>query len=125
MAHAHGVPFIVDNTWGCAGYLCRPFEHGADIVVHSATKWIGGHGTFIGGAIVDAGSFEWASPRFPAFVQEDARGKTYLDKNPTAPFKARAYDLGLFTMGMTLSPHSAFLGLQGFGNVVLKGAEVL
>ena len=119
-AHARGVPFIVDNTWGCAGYLCRPFEHGADIVVHSATKWIGGHGTFVGGAIVDGGTFDWTSPRFPAFTLEDARGRTYLDKNPAAPFAARAYDLGLFTMGMTLSPHSAFLALQGLETLSLR-----
>ena len=119
-AHARGVPLIVDNTWGCAGYLCRPIDYGADIVVHSATKWIGGHGTFIGGAVVDAGGFDWTSSRFPAFTQADARGKTYLDKGGRAAFAARAYDLGLFAMGMTLSPYAAFLALQGLETLSLR-----
>ena len=120
VAHAQGVPLIVDNTWGCGGYLCQPIAQGADIVMHSATKWIGGHGTFIGGAVIDAGSFNWSAERFPAFHQKDPRGKTYLDKGAEAPFAARAYDLGLFTMGMTLSPHSAFLALQGLETLSLR-----
>ncbi len=120
IAHAQGVPLIVDNTWGCGGYICQPITLGADIVMHSATKWIGGHGTFIGGAVIDAGSFEWGAERFPAFHQKDPRGKTYLDKGGDAPFSARAYDLGLFTMGMTLSPHSAFLALQGLETLSLR-----
>ena len=118
-AHAQGVPLIVDNTWGCGGYLCQPLTLGADIVVHSATKWIGGHGTFVGGALVDGGSFDWASERFPAFGVPDSRGRTYLSRSET-PFALRAYDLGLFTMGMTLSPHSAFLGLQGLETLSLR-----
>ncbi|MCA9835550.1 MAG: O-acetylhomoserine aminocarboxypropyltransferase/cysteine synthase [Trueperaceae bacterium] len=120
LAHAQGVPLIVDNTWGCGGYICQPIALGADIVMHSATKWIGGHGTFIGGAVIDAGSFVWSEERFPAFHKKDPRGKTYLDKGGVAPFAARAYDLGLFTMGMTLSPHSAFLGLQGLETLSLR-----
>ena len=119
-AHAAGVPLIVDNTWGCGGYLCQPIKHGADIVIHSATKWIGGHGTFIGGAIVDAGSFNWNSDRFPAFSQEDSRGRTYLSRAPKTAFSLRAYDLGLFTMGMTLSPHAAFAALQGLETLSLR-----
>lgn len=119
-AHAAGVPFIVDNTWGCGGYLCQPAKLGADIIVHSATKWIGGHGTFIGGVLVDAGSFTWDTPRFPAFTKPDARGRSYIDKSPETPFLARAYDLGLFTMGMSLSPHDAFLGLQGLETLSLR-----
>ncbi len=69
LAHDNGIPLIVDNTFGCAGYICRPIEHGADIVVASATKWIGGHGTSIGGVIVDAGKFDWASGKFPLFTE--------------------------------------------------------
>ncbi len=69
VAHAAGVPFVVDNTFGAAGYLCRPIEHGADIVVQSATKWIGGHGTSIGGVIVDSGNFNWSNGRFPTFTE--------------------------------------------------------
>ena len=68
VAKKHGVPFVVDNTFGAGGYLARPIEHGADIVVHSATKWIGGHGTSIGGVIVDAGTFDWGNGRFPTFT---------------------------------------------------------
>ena len=69
IAKQHGVPFVVDNTFGAAGYLFRPIEHGADIVVSSATKWIGGHGTTIGGVIVDAGTFPWDNGRFPIFTE--------------------------------------------------------
>ena len=68
IAKKHGIPFVVDNTFGAAGYLARPIDHGADIVVQSATKWIGGHGTSIGGVIVDAGTFDWGNGRFPTFT---------------------------------------------------------
>ena len=117
-----GVPFIVDNTWGCGGYLCRPLDLGADIVVHSATKWIGGHGTFVGGAIVEAGRFDWEkhAARFPAFVKPDPKGRTYVSRAPGTAFTLRAYDLGLFTMGMTLSPYAASLGLQGLETLPLR-----
>lgn len=116
------VPLIVDNTWGCGGYLCRPLEQGADIVVHSATKWIGGHGTFVGGAIVEAGRFDWAAQpeRFPAFVQPDPKGRTYVSRAPETAFTLRAYDLGLFTMGMTFSPYAASLALQGLETLPLR-----
>jgi O-acetylhomoserine/O-acetylserine sulfhydrylase len=67
IAHKHGVPLIVDNTFGCCGYVCRPFDFGADIIVQSATKWIGGHGTTIGGVIVDSGKFPWNNGKFPMF----------------------------------------------------------
>ncbi len=119
---AAGVPFIVDNTWGCGGYLCRPLELGADIVVHSATKWIGGHGTFVGGAIVEAGRFDWAAQpeRFPAFTKPDPKGRTYVSRASETAFTLRAYDLGLFTMGMTLSPYAASLGLQGLETLPLR-----
>lgn len=114
------VPFVVDNTWGCGGYLCRPFDKGADIVVHSATKWIGGHGTFVGGAVLEAGRFDWTDPKFPAFTQPDGRGRTYVSRAPKAAFTLRAYDLGLFTMGMTLSPYAASLALQGLETLPLR-----
>src|SRR5512137_1205007 len=68
LAHEHKIPLVVDNTFGAAGYLVRPIEHGADIVVESATKWIGGHGTSLGGVIVDSGKFDWASGKFPWFT---------------------------------------------------------
>ncbi len=114
------IPLVVDNTWGCAGYLCRPFDLGADIVVHSATKWIGGHGTFVGGVIVDGGSFDWDHPRFPAFARLDARGRSYLSRGGELAFRLRAWDLGLVTLGMTLSPHDAFQGLVGLETLSLR-----
>jgi O-acetylhomoserine/O-acetylserine sulfhydrylase len=118
--HKVGAPLVVDNTWGCAGYLCKPLELGADIVTHSATKWIGGHGTFIGGAVIDGGTFDWSTERFPAFGVQDVRGKSYLQRDPVAPFAARVHDLGLFAMGMTLSPFSAFLALQGLETLPIR-----
>ncbi|MEX1256267.1 MAG: aminotransferase class I/II-fold pyridoxal phosphate-dependent enzyme [Gemmatimonadota bacterium] len=114
------IPFVVDNTWGCAGYLCRPLEMGANIVVHSATKWIGGHGTFIGGALVDGGTFDWDHPNFPAFSRLDSRGRSYIAREGDLAFRLRAHDLGLFVMGMTLSPQTAFLGLQGLETLSIR-----
>ena len=72
IAHKHGIPLIVDNTFGAAGWLVRPFDHGADIIVASATKWIGGHGTSIGGVIVDACRFPWNNGKFPRFTEPTA-----------------------------------------------------
>lgn len=120
LCQTHAVPLVVDNTWGCGGYLCQPLTLGADVVVHSATKWIGGHGTFVGGAMVEAGRYDWANGKFPAFSKLDSRGRTYLSRAGETAFTARAYDLGLFTMGMTLAPDSAFLGLQGLETLSLR-----
>ena len=114
------IPLVVDNTWGCAGYLCQPLALGADIVVHSATKWIGGHGTFIGGAVVEAGHFDWTLSKFPAFTTKDSRGRTYVSRAGESAFSLRAWDLGLFVMGMTLSPFEAFLALQGLETLSLR-----
>lgn len=120
VAQARGVPLVVDNTWGCGGYLCQPLALGADVVVHSATKWIGGHGTLIAGAIVEAGRFAWSPERFPAFFAPDARGQSYVDKGGEIAFTSRAWDLGLATMGMTLAPQAAFLALQGLETLSLR-----
>jgi O-acetylhomoserine/O-acetylserine sulfhydrylase-like pyridoxal-dependent enzyme len=119
-AHAGGAPLIVDNTWGCGGVLCRPIEHGADVVVHSATKWIGGHGTFIGGVVIDAGRFAFTPERHPAFFARDGRGRTALDRYGATPLAGRVHDLGLFTLGATLSPFAAFLGIQGTETLELR-----
>jgi O-acetylhomoserine/O-acetylserine sulfhydrylase-like pyridoxal-dependent enzyme len=119
-AHAAGAPLVVDNTWGCGGYLCRPLDHGADVVVHSATKWIGGHGTFVGGVVVDGGRFGYDAARFPAFHARDPRGRSLLERHGDAPLAARVHDLGLFTLGATLSPFAAFLGLQGLETLELR-----
>jgi O-acetylhomoserine/O-acetylserine sulfhydrylase-like pyridoxal-dependent enzyme len=120
LCREEGVPLVVDNTWGCGGYLCQPLAQGADIAVHSATKWIGGHGTFIGGAIVEAGRFGWRPDKFPAFSKADGRGRSYLSRGGATAFSLRAADLGLFTMGMTLSPYHASLALQGLETLSLR-----
>jgi O-acetylhomoserine/O-acetylserine sulfhydrylase len=117
------VPLLVDNTFGAGGFLCRPLEQGADVVVHSATKWIGGHGTFLGGVVVDGGSFEWDAARFPAFHAVDGRGRSAVSQGGPAALAARVHDLGLFTMGMSLSPQDAFLGLQGLETLSLRVAR--
>jgi O-acetylhomoserine (thiol)-lyase len=128
VAHEHGVPLVVDNTFGAAGYLARPIDHGADIVVASATKWIGGHGTSIGGVIVDAGRFDWRNGRFPSFT-EPAPGYHGLrftevfhpgsDAGNLA-FIVRARVEGLRDHGPALSPFNAFLLLQGLETLSLR-----
>ena len=123
LAHEAGAPLVVDNTWGCGGFLCRPLEHGADVVVHSATKWIGGHGAFVGGVVVDGGTFAYDAGRFPAFHARDARGRAWLERHGAAPLAARVHDLGLFTLGATLSPFAAFLALQGLETLELRCAR--
>ncbi|NQV06331.1 O-acetylhomoserine aminocarboxypropyltransferase/cysteine synthase [bacterium] len=128
VAHEHGVPLVVDNTFGCAGYVCRPIDHGADIVVASATKWIGGHGTSIGGVIIDAGTFDWRSPRFPLFT-EPAPGYHGLEFaevfGPEGPFGNIAFAIrarveGLRDLGAALSPFNSFLFLQGLETLSLR-----
>ena len=121
MAHRHGVPVIVDNTVATP-YLCRPFEHGADIVVHSLTKYIGGHGTTIGGIIVDSGTFAYKdNPRFAQFNTPDPsyHGVTYA-ADFDAPFIGRARVVPLRSMGGALSPFNAFLILQGLETLALR-----
>ena len=117
---AAGVPLVVDNTWGCAGYLCRPLDQGAALVVHSATKWIGGHGTFVGGVVVDGGRFDWGAGRVPALCEPDARGRSPIDRYGATAVAGRIHDLGLFTLGATLSPFAAFLALQGLETLDLR-----
>ncbi len=128
IAHKHGIPLIVDNTFGAAGYLVRPIEHGADIVVASATKWIGGHGTSIGGVIVDSGNFDWGNGNFPIFT-EPSPGYHGLKFNEVfgkgsqfgnIAFIIRARVEGLRDFGPALSPFNAFLLLQGLETLSLR-----
>lgn len=128
IAHENGIPLIVDNTFGAAGYLIRPIEHGADIVVQSATKWIGGHGTSIGGVIVDSGKFDWGNGKFPVFT-EPAPGYHGLNFQEVfgpqgswgnIAFIIRARVEGLRDLGPTLSPFNAFLLLQGLETLSLR-----
>ena len=123
MAHAAGVPLIVDNTVATP-ILLRPFEYGADVVVHSLTKFLGGHGTTLGGAIVDGGSFPWArhAERFPLFNQPDAsyHGLVYATHFGPEAFVARCRSVYMRTTGAVLAPMSAFQLLQGIETVALR-----
>jgi O-acetylhomoserine (thiol)-lyase len=122
-AHRHGVPLIVDNTVATP-ILWRPIEHGADIVVHSLTKFMGGHGTTLGGAIVDSGNFPWAEQRrrFPMFNEQDVsyHGLVYAERFGQRAFIERCRSVYQRTTGAVLSPHSAFLLLQGIETVALR-----
>lgn len=122
-AHRHGVPLIVDNTVATP-VLCRPFEHGADIVVHSLTKYMGGHGTSIGGIVVDSGKFDWAAnkSRFPLLNTPDPsyHGVTYTEAFGPAAFIGRCRVVPLRNMGAALSPFNAFLILQGLETLALR-----
>ncbi len=123
MAHHHGVPLIVDNTVATP-YLLRPFEHGADIVLHSLTKYLGGHGTSIGGAIVDSGKFPWAEhkARFKRLNEPDAsyHGVVYTEALGAAAYIGRARVVPLRNTGAALSPFNAFLILQGIETLALR-----
>ena len=123
IAHEHGIPLIVDNTVP-SPYLCRPFEHGADIVVHSLTKYLGGHGNSIGGVIVDSGKFPWAEhkERFRVLVEPDPsyHGVSYTESFGAAAYIARARVVPLRNMGAALSPFNAFLILQGIETLPLR-----
>ncbi|CAO3574140.1 unnamed protein product [Mortierella alpina] len=120
--HAKGVPLIVDNTFGAGGYLIRPFEHGADIIVHSATKWIGGHGTTVGGVIVDSGRFNWANGRFPDFTEPSAgyHGMKYWETFGNISFVIKARVEGLRDLGASANPFASFLLLQGLETLSLR-----
>ncbi|MCU7920852.1 MAG: aminotransferase class I/II-fold pyridoxal phosphate-dependent enzyme [Candidatus Thiodiazotropha sp. (ex Epidulcina cf. delphinae)] len=123
IAHRHGVPLIVDNTVATP-YLCRAFDHGADIVVHSLTKYIGGHGTTVGGVIVDSGKFDWVAnrERFPMLNEPDPsyHGVVYTEALGAAAYIARCRVVPLRNTGAALSPHSAFLIMQGLETLGLR-----
>ncbi len=122
IAHDNGLPLIVDNTFGTP-YLIKPFDFGADIVVHSATKFIGGHGTSIGGVIVDSGKFDWAlSGRFPGLTQPDAsyHGVVYVEAAGPAAYVTKARVQLLRDTGAALSPFNSFLFLQGLETLSLR-----
>lgn len=128
VAKKHDIPLIVDNTFGAGGFLFRPLEHGANIVVESATKWIGGHGTSIGGVIVDGGNFNWGNGKFPQFTEpsEGYHGLKFWDVFGTGgpfgniAFIIRARVEGLRDYGSSLSPFNAFLFLQGLETLSLR-----
>jgi O-acetylhomoserine (thiol)-lyase len=123
IAHKAGIPLIVDNTVP-SPYLCRPFEHGADIVVHALTKYLGGHGNSLGGMIVDSGKFPWAEhkARFPQLTEPDPayHGVVYTEAMGPAAYIARARVVPLRNQGASLSPFNAFLILQGVETLALR-----
>ena len=123
VAHRHGIPFIVDNTFGTP-YLIRPLEHGADVVVHSATKFIGGHGSTLGGVIVDGGTFDWkANPeKFPTLAKPDPsyHGAVFADVAGPAAFVTRIRAVILRDTGATISPFNAWILLQGLETLSLR-----
>ncbi len=128
VAHANGIPLIVDNTFGAGGYICKPFDFGADIITHSATKWIGGHGTSIGGVIVDSGKFNWASGKFPSFTSPSPGyhglnfWETFGENSPfgNIAFIIRARVEQLRDLGPCISPFNSFLLLQGLETLSLR-----
>ncbi|WP_353480840.1 O-acetylhomoserine aminocarboxypropyltransferase/cysteine synthase [Haliscomenobacter sp.] len=128
LAKKHDLPLIVDNTFGACGFLCRPIEWGAAVVVESATKWIGGHGTSIGGVIVDAGNYNWGNGKFPQFTEpsEGYHGLVFWDvfgdKGPfgNIAFAIRCRVEGLRDWGPSISPFNSFLFLQGLETLSLR-----
>ena len=122
IAHKHGLPLVIDNTFGTP-YLIRPIEHGADVVVHSATKFIGGHGTTLGGIIVDSGKFDWkASGKYPAIAEPNPsyHGVSFVEAAGPAAFVTYIRAILLRDMGATISPFNAFLLLQGTETLSLR-----
>jgi len=130
LAKKHDIPLVVDNTFGAGGYLFKPLQHGANIVVESATKWIGGHGTSIGGVIVDGGNFNWANGKFPQFTEpsEGYHGLKFWDifgegnplGMPNIAFIIRARVEGLRDFGPSQSPFNSFLLIQGLETLSLR-----
>jgi O-acetylhomoserine (thiol)-lyase len=128
VAHDNKIPLIVDNTFGAGGYLAQPIKYGADIIVHSATKWIGGHGTSIGGVIVDSGKFNWGNGKFPVFTEPSPgyHGLKFWDVfGSGGPFGNIAFIIrarveGLRDIGPCLSPFNSFLFLQGLETLSLR-----
>ena len=123
VAHRHGIPLIVDNTFGTP-YLIRPIEHGADVVVHSATKFLGGHGSSLGGVIVDGGHFDWKAnaDKYPTLAKPDAsyHGAVFADVAGAAAFVTRIRAVILRDTGATISPFNAFILLQGLETLSLR-----
>jgi O-acetylhomoserine (thiol)-lyase len=128
LAEKYGLPLVVDNTFGACGYLCRPIDYGANIVTESATKWIGGHGTSIGGLIIDGGNFNWNNSRFPVFTEPSEGyhgfvfGEKYSSSSPEGniAFIVKARVEGLRDIGPALSPFNSFLFLQGLETLSLR-----
>ncbi len=122
LAKKYDIPFVVDNTFACAGYLCQPLKFGANIVVESATKWIGGHATVMGGVIIDGGTFNWANGKFPKLSEPSAgyHGIRFTEKFGAAAFTMRCVAEILRDMGPTISPFNAWQLLQGLETLSVR-----
>jgi O-acetylhomoserine (thiol)-lyase len=122
LAQKYKIPLVVDNTFGCGGFLCRPIEYGANIVVESATKWIGGHGTSIGGVIIDGGNFDWNNGKFPTITEpsESYHGIRFWEQFENQAFIIKARVEGLRDYGPALSPFNSFLFIQGLETLSLR-----
>lgn len=122
LAHRHGIAVVTDNTFGAGGYLCRPFEWGVNVVTHSATKWIGGHGTSLGGVVVDGGNFDWGNGRYPLLSEpsEGYHGFNFWTSCGATAFAVRTRCEGLRDVGSCLSPFNAFLLTQGLETLSLR-----
>ncbi|MEG2121288.1 MAG: aminotransferase class I/II-fold pyridoxal phosphate-dependent enzyme [Rikenellaceae bacterium] len=122
LAKIYDIPFVVDNTFGACGYLCRPIEWGADIVVESATKWINGHGTAMGGVVIDAGTYNWGNGKYPALSEpsEGYHGLRFFDTFGSSAFIVKCRVDGLRDLGCSPSPFDAFLMQQGLETLALR-----
>ena len=122
LAQKHGIPLIVDNTFGCGGYLCRPIEYGANIVVESATKWIGGHGNSMGGVIIDGGNFDWGNGKFPKFSEpsEGYHGLVFWEKFGNLAFAVRCRVEVMRDMGAVISPFNSWQLIQGIETLSVR-----
>ena len=122
LAQKHNIPLVVDNTFAGGGYLCRPFDYGASIIVESGTKWIGGHGSSIAGLIVDSGNYNWGNGMFPQFTEPapEYHGVNFHESFGELAFLVRARGIGLRDFGPSLSPFNAYLLLQGLETLSLR-----
>ena len=122
LAQKYEIPLIVDNTFGCGGYLCQPIKHGANIVVESATKWIGGHATVMGGVIVDGGNFNWGNGKFPKYTEpsEGYHGLVFWEKFGNMSFAMRCVAENLRDMGACISPFNSWQMLQGIETLSIR-----
>ena len=122
LAHKHGIAVVTDNTFGAGGFLCRPIEWGVNVVTHSATKWIGGHGTSLGGVVVDGGNFDWGNGRYPLLSEpsEGYHGFNFWKECGKTAFATRTRCEGLRDIGPCISPFNAFLLLQGTETLSLR-----
>lgn len=126
LARKYDIPLVVDNTFGCGGYLCQPIKHGANIVVESATKWIGGHGSVMGGIIIDGGNYDWSNGKFPKYSEpsEGYHGLVFAEKFGNQAFAMRCVAENLRDMGPALSPLNAWQLVQGIETLSIRAQKM-